>query len=67
MAAGLDVLEKEPMEPSNPLSQIQDSTKLIITPHMSWASVESRTRLISEIVKNIQAFLDKTDRNIVNP
>lgn len=67
MAAGLDVLEKEPMEPSNPLSQIQDSTKLIITPHMSWASVESRTRLVSEIVKNIEAFLDGTDRNVVNP
>lgn len=67
MAAGLDVLEKEPMEPSNPLSQIQDSTKLIITPHMSWASVESRTRLVSEIVRNIEAFLDGTDRNVVNP
>jgi len=67
MAAGLDVLEKEPMEPSNPLIQIQDSTKLIITPHMSWASVESRTRLISEIVKNIEAFLNGIDRNVVNP
>ncbi len=65
MAAGLDVLEKEPMDPSNPLNQIQDSTRLIITPHMSWASVESRTRLISEIIKNIQAFLDGTDRNVI--
>ena len=67
MAAGLDVLEKEPMESSNPLSLIQDSTKLIITPHMSWASIESRTRMISEIEKNIQAFLDGKDRNVVNP
>ena len=65
-AAGLDVLEKEPMEISNPLYQIKDSTKLIITPHMSWASVESRTRLIEEIVKNIEAYLDGRDRNIVN-
>jgi len=65
MAAGLDVLEKEPLEPSNPLSQFKDSTKLIITPHMSWASIESRTRLIAEIVKNIQAFLDGTDRNVL--
>ena len=65
-AAGLDVLEKEPMDPSNPLCQIKDSTRLIITPHMSWASVESRTRLIEEIVKNIEAFLDGKDRNIVN-
>lgn len=67
MAAGLDVLEKEPMPVSNPLSQIKDSTKLIITPHMSWASVEARTRLIAETVKNIEAFLAGTERNIVNP
>lgn len=66
MAAGLDVLEKEPMESSNPLSQIKDSTKLIITPHMSWASIESRTRLVGEVVKNIEAFLDGKDRNVVN-
>ena len=67
MAAGLDVLEKEPMEPSNPLGLIKDSTKLIITPHMSWASIESRTRMIAEIVKNIEAFLNGNDRNVVNP
>jgi len=66
MAAGLDVLEKEPMAHNNPLSQIQYSTKLIITPHMSWASIESRTRLIAEVAKNIQAFLDGVDRNVIN-
>lgn len=66
MAAGLDVLEKEPMEPSNPLRRITDSTKLIITPHMSWASLESRTRLIAEVAKNIEAFLDGKERNVVN-
>ncbi|MDE7016844.1 MAG: hydroxyacid dehydrogenase [Lachnospiraceae bacterium] len=65
MAAGLDVLEKEPIEPSNPLSRIKDSTKLIITPHMSWASIESRTRLVGEVVKNIEAFLAGKERNIV--
>lgn len=65
-AAGLDVLEKEPMELSNPLAQIKDSTKLIITPHMSWASVESRTCLVEEVVKNIEAFLNGEDRNVVN-
>ncbi len=65
-AAGLDVLEKEPMEVSDPLYQIKDSTRLIITPHMSWASVEARTRLVGEVVKNIEAFLDGEGRNIVN-
>lgn len=64
-AAGLDVLEKEPMAKDNPLAGIKDSTKLIITPHMSWASVESRTRLVEEVAKNIEAFLAGQDRNIV--
>ena len=64
-AAGLDVLEKEPMEVSDPLYQIKDSTKLIITPHMSWASVEARTRLVGEVVKNIEAFLNGEGRNNV--
>ena len=65
-AAGLDVLEKEPMAKDNPLRQIQDSTKLIITPHMAWASIESRTRLVEEVYKNIEAFLNGESRNVVN-
>ena len=65
-AAGLDVLEKEPMTKDNPLAKIQDSTKLVITPHMSWASVESRTRLVEEVYKNIEAFLNGENRNVVN-
>lgn len=65
-AAGLDVLEKEPISRDNPLNEIKDSTKLIITPHMAWASTEARERLVDEVVKNIQAFLDGEDRNVVN-
>lgn len=65
-AAGLDVLEKEPISKDNPLGEIKDSTKLIITPHMAWASIEARTRLVDEVAKNIQAFLDGEERNIVN-
>lgn len=65
-AAGLDVLEKEPISKDNPLNEIKDSTKLIITPHMSWASTESRERLVAEVAKNIEAFLDGKERNIVN-
>ena len=64
--AGLDVLEREPMAKDNPLAQIKDSTKLIITPHMAWASVESRTHLVEEVVKNIEAFLAGENRNVVN-
>ena len=65
-AAGLDVLEKEPIAADNPLGRIQDSTKLVITPHMSWASTESRTRLVAEVALNIEAFLAGKSRNIVN-
>lgn len=64
--AGLDVLEQEPMAKDNPLAQIKDSTKLIITPHMAWASLESRTHLVEEVVKNIEAFLAGENRNVVN-
>lgn len=64
--AGLDVLEQEPMAKDNPLAQIKDSTKLIITPHMAWASLESRTHLVEEVAKNIEAFLVGENRNVVN-
>ena len=65
-AAGLDVLEKEPLQTSNPLSQIKDSTKLIITPHLAWASVEARTRCVQGVYENIKTFLAGEDRNVVN-
>ena len=65
-AAGLDVLEKEPITSDNLLGRIQDSNKLLITPHMAWATIEARTRIVTEVYKNIQAFLDGKERNIVN-
>ena len=64
-AAGLDVLEKEPIAADNQLGKIRDSNKLIITPHMAWASVEARERLVNEVYKNIEAFLKGEDRNII--
>ena len=64
-AAGQDVLEKEPIAANNPLGKIRDSNKLIITPHMAWASVEARERLVNEVYKNIEAFLKGEDRNII--
>jgi len=56
-AAGLDVLEQEPISKDNPLGQIQDSNKLIITPHLAWASVEARQRCVDQVYENIQNFL----------
>lgn len=55
-AAGLDVLSAEPMRADNPLREIKDSEKLIITPHIAWASVEARTRLMKLVEKNIREF-----------
>lgn len=65
--AALDVVEKEPIEEDNPLSKIKDSGKLIITPHIGWASAEARTRCVEEAYKNVEAFLEGRERNIVNP
>ena len=56
-AAGLDVLCEEPMSETNPLAKIKDSKKLIITPHIAWASVEARNRLMQIIVEQIREFL----------
>ena len=55
-AAGLDVLRVEPMSQENPLRRIKDSEKLLITPHIAWASVEARTRLMEIICGQIQEF-----------
>ena len=64
--AGLDVLTKEPMPADNPLHRIKDSRKLIITPHMAWASVEARQRCADEVYLNIKAFLNGESRNRVD-
>lgn len=55
-AAGLDVLSVEPMSKENPLRDIKDSERLIITPHIAWASVEARTRLMQIICNQIKEF-----------
>ena len=57
-AAGLDVLRVEPMLADNPLGRIKDSKKLLITPHIAWASVEARTRLMDIILGQIKEFFD---------
>lgn len=56
-AAGLDVLCTEPMNPENPLRRIKDSRKLLITPHIAWASVEARTRLMDIIAGQIEEVM----------
>jgi glycerate dehydrogenase len=65
-AAGLDVLSPEPMAKDSPLHKIQDSGRLIVTPHLAWASTEARTRCLDEVKKNIQGWMSGKPRNIVN-
>lgn len=64
-AAGLDVLVTEPIAADNPLGKIKDSTKLLITPHMAWASREARERCAKEVYRNIESFLAGGERNVV--
>lgn len=60
--AAIDVMEKEPPAADDPLFK---APNLIMTPHIGWASIESRTRLIAEVAENIRAFLAGVKRNIV--
>ena len=66
-AAGLDVLEKEPIAKDNPLGQFMDSDRLIITPHLAWASVEARIRCVKGVYENIEAFMKGAPIHVVNP
>jgi glycerate dehydrogenase len=65
-AAGLDVLSPEPMAKDSTLLKIQDSGKLIVTPHLAWASTQARTRCLDEVKKNIVSWMEGKPRNIVN-
>lgn len=64
--AGLDVFEHEPMEDSNPLLRVKNRERLVLTPHIAWASIEARQTLLKEIAHNIEAFLSGSSRNVVN-
>lgn len=61
--ASLDVFEIEPIKEDNPLMKIKDTNKLICSPHIGWASLEARNRLLSQIDKNIEAFYKGEKRN----
>lgn len=61
--AAVDVVSQEPMLPDNPLLKTR---KCIITPHIAWAPIESRQRLLDTVVENIHAFQAGTPQNVVN-
>jgi glycerate dehydrogenase len=62
--AGVDVLAEEPPAHGSPLLDIH-SPRLLLTPHVAWASRSARQRLIDEVVKNIHSFLHGDRRNRV--
>lgn len=57
-AAGLDVLCVEPMSEDSPFLRIKDSNRLFITPHIAWASVEARTKLMDIILGQIKEVFE---------
>ena len=63
-AAGLDVVSSEPISADNPLLHAKNC---IITPHISWASKESRQRLMDIAVKNLSSYVAGIPENVVNP
>lgn len=54
--AGIDVLVNEPINPDNPLLKVYDKDKMIITPHMAWASKEARELLVQKVAQNIEIY-----------
>lgn len=61
--AGLDVLSAEPPRADNPLLSAQNC---IITPHISWATFEARSRLMAAAVSSLEAFLSGRPTNVVS-
>lgn len=52
-----DVLEKEPIRADHPLLKVKNKDRLMITPHIAWASIEARKKLIELSAKNIEDFI----------
>jgi glycerate dehydrogenase len=62
-AAGLDVMTEEPLSADNPLLKAKNC---ILTPHLAWATLAARSRLMATMAENIEAFLAGTPIHVVN-
>ena len=54
---GIDVVSVEPILESNTLLKVKNKEQLLLTPHIGWASIEARRKLISLVAKNIESFI----------
>lgn len=54
---GIDVVTKEPIEETSPLLKVKNKDRLLLTPHIGWASIESRQRLLKCVFDNIFEFV----------
>ena len=61
--AGLDVLSVEPPPAGNPLLSARNC---LVTPHIAWATLEARSRLMDMAVENLRAFLRGVPQNLVS-
>ncbi len=64
--AALDVFREEPIPVENPLLKIKNKDRLILTPHVAWASEEARSRLFTDLLENISAYNRGEKRNRVD-
>lgn len=63
-AAAMDVVEKEPIPADSPLLT---APNCFITPHIAWATLDARRRLIHASAENLRKFFARTPQNVVNP
>ena len=61
--AALDVVSEEPIRSDNPLLKAKN---VFITPHVAWATLAARQRLMQETAANVKAFISGTPQNVVN-
>ena len=56
---GIDVVAVEPILEDNPLLKVKNKNRLLLTPHIGWASVEARNRLVRMVAESIKEFISQ--------
>lgn len=65
--AAIDVTTPEPPPPDHKLMKLAGRANFILTPHVAWASREAMQSLADQLIDNVEAFVDGSPRNVVNP